>query len=409
MCRIAVISYHTSPLAMPGTRHSGGLNVYVRTVTQELGRRGHCLDIFTRRTDPHSPQVQHLAPNVRLVQLAAGPLDAEKEDLYAYLPEFVRRLVAFADADGARYDLVHSHYWLSGWAGQVLKQRWGVPHVIMFHTLGEVKLRARPEEREHPHRLAAEREIAASADRVVCPSQGEKEALVRLYGVPSGRVHVVPCGVDTALFSPRDRVQARAQLGLAVDSPVVLFVGRLEPFKGLDLLLRAHARLSLPALLLIVGGDQRDEALRERLRNLARRLGTAERVTFLDAVPHERLPLYYGAADVCAVPSHYESFGLAALESMACGTPVVACRVGGLQEVVRDRVTGFLVPRSSPDQFAARLEQLLRDPSLRDSLGRRARLVALGYQWAQVAERVEAIYREVLGPRRLVTAHGGCR
>jgi len=409
MCRIAVLSFHTSPLALPGTRHSGGLNVYVRAVSQELGRRGHCLDIFTRRSDPASPAVLELAANVRLVQLDAGPLEADKEDLYPYLPEFVRRLVAYVQAQGRGYDLLHSHYWLSGWAGQVLKERWGVPHVIMFHTLGEVKLQARPSQREPPDRLEAERQIALAADRVVCASRGEKEALVRLYGVPPERIEVVPCGVDTGLFRPLGRPQARAELGLPQEVPLVLFVGRLEPLKGLDLLLRAHARLSIPALLLIVGGDQRDEALRARLRALAQRLGTAQRVLFHPAVPHQRLPLYYSAADVCAVPSHYESFGLVALESMACATPVVASRVGGLQELVRHGQTGLLVSPAQPEPFARGLGGLLGDPALRDALGRRARLAALGYQWPQVAERVEAIYRQVLGPRRLLAAHGGCR
>ncbi len=409
MCRIAVLSFHTSPLALPGTRHSGGLNVYVRAVSRELGRRGHCLDIFTRRTDPDSPSVMELAPNVRLVQLDAGPHEADKEDLYPHLPEFVRRLASYAEARGIAYDLVHSHYWLSGWAGQMLKERWGVPHVIMFHTLGEVKLRFHPGEREHPHRLEAERQIALAADRIVCASRGERDALVRLYGVPAQRVEVVPCGVDTGLFRPLGRQRARAELGLPGDVPIVLFVGRLEPLKGLDLLLRAHARLQSPALLVIVGGDERDEALRSRLRSLGRRLGSLQRVMFLPAVPHEELPLYYSAADVCAVPSHYESFGLVALESMACGTPVVASRVGGLQELVRDGETGFLVSPARPDTFARGLERLLSDPALRDALGRRARLAALGYQWPQVAERVEAIYRQVLGPRRLLTAHGGCR
>ncbi len=409
MCRIAVLSFHTSPLALPGTRYSGGLNVYVRSVSRELGRRGHCLDIFTRRTDPVSPSVMELAPNVRLVQLEAGPPDADKEDLYPHLPEFVRRLLAHAQAEGRGYDLVHSHYWLSGWAGQVLKERWGIPHVIMFHTLGEVKLRFHPGEREHPHRLEAERQIALAADRIVCASRGEKEALVRLYGVPPERVEVVPCGVDTGLFRPLGRASSREALGLPGDLPIVLFVGRLEPLKGLDLLLRAHARLSVPARLVLVGGDERDEALRQRLRALARRLGSEGHVHFLPAVPHERLPLYYSAADVCAVPSRYESFGLVALESMACGTPVVASRVGGLQELVRHGETGFLVSPAQPEPFARCLERVLCDGELREALGRRARLLALGYQWPQVAERVEAIYRQVLGPRRLLAAHGGCR
>ncbi|GBD14170.1 D-inositol 3-phosphate glycosyltransferase [bacterium HR25] len=408
MCRIAVLTYHSSPLALPGTRDSGGMNVYVREVGKELGRRGHCLDIFTRRAAPDSPAVQPLAGNVRLVQIEAGPWEADKEDLYTYLPQFVRGVMAFAEREGRAYDLVHSHYWLSGWAGQLLKERWRLPHVMMFHTLGEVKSLTMGQ-REPAHRIRAERELARGADRIICPSQDERRMLERLYGVEGERIRVVPCGVDARLFHPADKAAARARLGLPDDLPLVLFVGRLEAIKGLDLLLRAFALLQTPARLLIVGGDERDDERRQRLERLARALSIRERLEFRPAVPHEELPLHYNAADVCAVPSYYESFGLVALEAMACGVPVVASGVGGLRDTVLDGETGYLVPTPQPRSFARRLEALLADAALRQRLGEAARRQVARYDWQRVADGVESTYRELLGHRHPTYVHGGCR
>jgi len=400
MCNIAVISVHTSPLARPGTRDSGGMNVYIRELSRQLCRRAHTMDIFTRRTDPDSPQVVEIDERTRVIQVQAGPFDAEKGSLYRHLPQFRSGLIRFQEEQGRAYDLIHSHYWLSAWVGQALKARWSVPHVIMFHTLGEAKNRAHLSEREPDYRIAGERLVAQGADRIICASEGERKVLIEHYGVSPLRAVQVPCGVDTDHFRPRSRAAARRRLGLPVDEPLVLYVGRIVPLKGIDILLRAAAEMEGRFGLLVVGGDSKDARRKSELRSLAEEMGITERVFFQDAVSHQQLPLYYNAADICVVPSYYESFGLVALEAMACGVPVVASRVGGLLETVRDGETGYLVPWRCPEPFAERLEMLLANEPLRRSLGRRARAAVERFRWAEVAARVEDVYHELVSQYR---------
>ncbi len=400
MCNIAVVSVHTSPLARPGTRDSGGMNVYIRELSREMGRRAHTMDVFTRRVDPEIPQITVIDERTRVIQIEAGSPGAGKASLRDHLPDFRDGVLAFQASEDRVYDLVHSHYWLSGWVGQGLKAVWEVPHVIMFHTLGEAKNRHHLSEREPEYRIDGERLVAQSVDRVICAGAGEKEMLVNVYGVPANRIAVVPCGVDTERFRVMDRARVRRRLGLAIDEPVILFVGRIEPLKGIDVLLRAAAQLDGRFRLLIVGGDANDAERKGELTALASELGIFSRVTFLDAVPHGDLPLYYGAADICVVPSYYESFGLVAVEAMACGVPVVASRVGGLKETVQDGQTGYLVPWRCPEPFAERLELLLNNESLRRSLGREARAAAERFRWSEVAARVEDVYHELVSQYR---------
>ena len=407
MCNIAVVSVHTSPLARPGTRDSGGMNVYIRELSREMGRRAHTMDVFTRRTDPNTPEVTVIDERTRVIQIDAGSPGAEKVSLRRFLPEFRDGVLAFQQREGRPYDLVHSHYWLSGWVGQTLKTAWQVPHVIMFHTLGEVKNRHHLDEREPDYRIDGERLVAHGVDRVICASQGEKEMLGTLYGVPASRISVVPCGVNTDVFRPADKAGARRRLGLSPRESVVLFVGRIEPLKGIDVLLRAVSHLDGRFRVLVIGGDRKDLARRSELADLASQLGLGSKVTFLDALPHDDLPLYYNAADVCVVPSYYESFGLVAVEAMACGVPVVASRVGGLKETVQDGQTGYLVPWLCPEPFAERLELLLNNEPLRRSLGREARAAAERYRWSEVATRVEDVYHDLVSQYRgvVVGAH----
>lgn len=400
MCNIAVISVHTSPLALPGTRDNGGMNVYIRELSREMGNRGHTMDIFTRRVDSDSPQVFRLDERTRVVQIEAGPLDASKRSLKRYLPEFIDGVLEFQRRDGQQYDLVHSHYWLSGQVGRRLKEEWGTPHVVMFHTLGEAKNRHHLEEREPKYRIEAEGEIAQAADRVICASEGECELLSQVYATPSSRISVVPCGVDTDQFRPGDREAARRRIGLESDEPVVLYVGRIERLKGIDVLVRAASQVESCYQLVILGGDAKDAERKRGLMKLARDLGVCQRIHFLDAVPHEELPLYYSAADICVVPSYYESFGLVAVEAMACGVPVIASRVGGLKDTVQDGRTGYLVPWRCPEPFAEKLELLLSNDSLRRSMGAEAREFARRYDWPEVAAGVEAVYHELVSAYR---------
>lgn len=395
--RIAQVSAHTSPLAPLGGRETGGMNVYVLELSRELARLGIEVDIFTRLDGP-LPMVEQIAPGLRLVRLRAGPAEPiEKETIAGHLEEFAAGLLAFAAQEPRPYDLVHSHYWQSGLAASALSHAAHIPHVAMFHTLGEVKNRARISEEEPGERIRREREIAAEAAGILTASEHEGLLLRRYYGARAESIHRVPCGIDTELFRPRDRAVARATLGLPADAPVILWVGRLEKLKGVDILVEAMGQLAeRDFTLLIVGGDQRAEGLRADLEEQANAAGIARNLRFEGAVAHDELPEYYSAADICVVPSYYESFGLVAVEAMACGTPVVASRVGGLVSTVEDGVTGYLIPWRCPEPFAEKIEVLLGNPELRANFGRAARRSVERFAWPRVGVQVAAFYNHVL-------------
>jgi D-inositol-3-phosphate glycosyltransferase len=405
MYHIAVLSYHTSPLAPLGGRDTGGMNVYVRELTRELAERGHAVDVFTRRSSADAPDIQAMPGGGRLVRIDAGPPHAlAKARLAEHVGAFAEGVAAFAEAAGISYQVIHSHYWLSGLAGEQLKARWRAPHVTMFHTLGGAKNSARLSEHEPDARLEGERAVAAVADRIVCTSHEEQQALARDDGVAPERIAIVPCGVNLDLFRPISRSAARKQLGIGDGERILLFVGRVEPLKGIDILLGAAARLEVEGdsdcFVMVVGGDaSAPSGELAHLRGLASELGIAERVSFLGAIDHEQLPLYYNAADVCVVPSFYESFGLVALEAMACGIPVVASRVGGLRGTVRDGETGYLIPWRCPEPFAERLELLMANEELRRAFGVAAREAVERYRWSNVADAVLDAYAELIEGR----------
>lgn len=375
------------------------MNVYIREVAQELGRRGIGVDIYTRYHDLNDPQIIPLGDHARVIHIKAGHYADPKEILPKHLPEFVCGVLDFTALEGLSYNAVHSHYWLSGRVGIILGRHWDVPHVITFHTLSEVKLRARVGESEPAQRSTGERKVVAAADRVVAFSQHEREALVRLYDATYENVEVIPCGVDTELFRPMDSEQAKRDLGLEGER-VVLYVGRLEPLKGVDILLRAVAELDGPNFVrtLIVGGDPGNDSEMQRLKALSEELGISSRVSFLGRMEQQDLPTYYNAADICVVPSYYESFGLVALEAMACGTPVIASRVGGLPTIVKDSVTGFLIPWQCPEPFADALDVLLGSQTMRKAMGEASRKAALDLGWPVVADRLIALHRELTAP-----------
>ncbi|MGD9891493.1 MAG: glycosyltransferase [Dehalococcoidia bacterium] len=405
--RIALISAHTSPLATIGGRQTGGMNVYVRETAAELARLGHAVDVFTR-DDGSMPAIQSPASGVRVIALEAGPCaPVEKEDLPQHLPGFLNALRAFREREGLRYGAVHSHYWMSGWVARHLQRLWDVPHIAMFHTLGEVKRRARVEERESDYRIETERAVVATADRIVVASTHEKGQLIRLYGAADQRVAVIPCGVNLDRFRPQDKASARAALGLPQERDIVLFVAaRLEPLKGLEILIDAVAELedSTPDLV-IVGGDQRASSYVAGLKTQAERAGLGDRVRFAGAVAQESLPDYYSAADVCVVPSYYESFGLVALEAMACGTPVIASRVGGLTGTIRDGESGYLIPWRCPQPFADKIDLLLTNDELRRALGAAAEERAQRFHWSAVAEELSTLYCQTIDERAAEGCH----
>ena len=401
--RIAMISVHTSPLAPLGGPETGGMNVHVLEVSRELGARGYAVDVYTRWASPGAPEVQPFGPNARVIHIDAGPrATIAKDAIGELLFEFEGGVLAFAEREGLSYDMVHSHYWMSGAVGTRLAERWDVPHITMFHTLGEVKNRARGTEHEPAARIRAEAEVARSADRIVAATEHERGLLTSLYGADPTRIAVVPCGVDLDLFSPMEKARARRALGLRDTERIILFVGRIEPLKGIDVLISAAAQLHEDEnfRVLIVGGDARAEAEVAQLRALAERLDVDHHVSFVGAVAHDEFPLYYNAADVSVEPSYYESFGLVAVESMACGTPVVASRVGGLASTISDGETGYLIPWRCPEPFAERLELLLDNDELRASFGRAGREAVERYRWANVAQATAELYEEVFALAR---------
>ncbi len=401
--RVAVLSFHTSPLAPLGGAATGGMNVYVREVSARLARDGASVDVFTRREHVETPAVVEFAPGARLIQIEAGAVaPLHKHELIALTSEFARGVAAFAASEGVRYDVLHSHYWLSGVAGEELAADWDVPHLGMFHTLGEIKLRARASEHEPAERLAGERRLVQSLDKVVAATEYERRLLRQIYRVPAAQIEVIPLGVDPERFAPGSREEARLALGMPVGERVILAVGRVEPLKGLDILIRAFGELTdrSGVRLVIVGGDESARPEFDRLEAIADEVGVRDAVTFTGAVEHHLLPDYYRAADVVVMPSFAESFGLVAVEAMACGVPVVASRVGGLASTVADGRTGYLVPWRCPEPFAEKIELLLRNEPLRDALGAAGVERMRDYSWDAVAGELAALYTSVIRAHR---------
>jgi D-inositol-3-phosphate glycosyltransferase len=397
------------------------MNVYVRDLARELTRRGHRVDVYTRSQDPtvprivsgngHSPTLdpshaEGVGRGGRVIHVPAGPEQPYSKHLvYDHLPEFVDGVLAQAEADGVRYDVLHSHYWLSAVAARELRQRWGTPIVHMFHTLGKMKnaVAQRAEERETSRRIEVEGEIMHFADALVAATPVEEEQLVRLYDADPSRIHVISPGVDVERFYPIPPAHAKEHVGLCPERNTILFVGRIEPLKGIDNLLRAIAIVvgKRPGLreglcVPIVGGDpdcvRRDDEM-ARLQVLREELGIGDVVTFLGARDQDSLPYCYSAAEMVVMPSDYESFGMVALEAMACGTPVIASDVGGLSYLVRHGRTGYRVPARDPRALADKITRLLTDEGLRRRIGQRAVCWAESYAWPRIADRIEALYR----------------
>jgi D-inositol-3-phosphate glycosyltransferase len=414
--RLAVISLHTSPLAQPGTGDGGGMNVYVRELTSALARVGVVCDVYTRAWSDDLPATVDVEPGFRVHHVPAGPMaPVAKEHLPELVGEFTEAVATsmqLAEAvDGRPFDAVHANYWLSGLVGHRLKHELDLPLVSTFHTLARVKAEASPEEvsTDEPHRRAeAEAAIMACSEIVLASCSVEADQLVTYYGAAPERVRVVAPGVDHAFFAPGDRVQARRAVGLAVEEPLVLFVGRIQPLKGVAVAVEAVARLRRAggARLVVVGGPSgpRGHAHLDEVRALVDRLGLADRVTFVAPQPHELLSSYYRAADVCVVPSRSESFGLVALEAAACGTPVVAAAVGGLTTLVEHEVTGLLVDPVTPSTVASAVDAVLGDPDRAARLGVSAAARSQRYTWRRAAQVLRTTYDQ-LADQRLV----GCR
>jgi D-inositol-3-phosphate glycosyltransferase len=374
------------------------MNVYVRQLAAALGDMGMQIDIFTREHADVSNRIETIGPNVRVIHIKAGEPEAHVGELYAHLPEFLEQVNTFTKEQGLEYDVVHSHYWLSSWVGREMSQAMGVPHLVTFHTLALLKMQSRAGEMEQAERPVVEAEVMATADRIIAFSPHERDAMVRLYGADASRVSLVPCGVDLSVFRPLDRKMARERLGLNGDK-ILLYVGRVEPLKGLELLVETAAQIDSEegVRVMVVGADVNGNGEIDRVKLLAKERDLEDQIDFVGQVDHNELPLYYNAADVCVVPSYYESFGLVALEAMACGIPVVAARVGGLSTIIQHGSTGYLKPWRCPDAFANSVEMIISSDGLQQSLGEAARKRAEGMGWDNVAAMIWDEYAVLTG------------
>lgn len=391
---IAMISAHSSPIGELGTQDTGGMSVYIRQVASELGKLGHRVDIFTRMQMPQGEQIVQLAENVRLIFLPAGTKGPiHKWALRSHLKDFFEEIQKFRAAQQLHYDLIHSHYWLSGLVGTLAKAHWKIPHVMLFHTLGILKNLSVGSEREPEFRLRAERELAGTCDRIIAFTDQERLDLICCCGAPAEKIGVVPCGVDLNLFRPMNKGWARSILGFSSEERIVLFVGRFDSVKGLDRLLVAISRLpSHDRLrLLLIGGSGEKTPEQTELQRLSKTLSIAHLVSFAGRIPQEQLPPYYSAADLLVLPSCYESFGLVALEALACGTPVVATQVGAMPRIIRNGINGRLVENGSPEVLAHSIRNTLEEAALFSPQAIRASVA--GFEWRKIALGVLEEYR----------------
>ncbi len=402
--RIAMLSAHSCPVGKLGTRDTGGMSVYIREIASELGKQGHLVDVYTRVHDPEDRQIYELNQNARLIHLRAGEdEEIHKLAVYSYLPDFVGNLENFRKQNYLQYDLIFSHYWLSALAGTYLQEWWHVPHITMFHTLGAVKnainerARLALGEAEPELRIKTERDLVQKCHHIIAPTEKEKKELIQYYGASLRKISVVPCGVNLEQFKILDKAQARQYLSFDNDK-IILFVGRIDPLKGIDKLIKALSYLrNIPRLkLMVIGGGERSQHEIEQLQKLAFNLKVQDSVTFLDLVKHEQLPYFYSASDACVVPSYYESSGLVALESLACGTPVVATAVGNHKNVIREGETGYVIRDNNPHLLADKIALLLSQPSTDTKSAQLIRATVNKFSWSHIAEAVVRDCRLVL-------------
>jgi D-inositol-3-phosphate glycosyltransferase len=388
--KIAMLSVHSCPVGDLGSKDTGGMSVYIRELSHRLGVQGNMVDVYTRIHDPKDPIIEELGPQARLIHLKAGPeAKIDKLKVYSALPEFIFHLENFWKNNGLRYDIVFSHYWVSGLVGEQLQQKWWTPFIMMYHTLGVVKNAVGIGEAEPELRIVSEEESVRKSRRILVPTEREKQNIMRYYKALPNKIGITPCGVNLELFRPVDRSLARKKLGIS-DEKILLFVGRIDPLKGIDRLLKTMIYLQAykGLRLIIIGGDEHSRREVGKLKKLVGELEIGKSVTFQGIVKQDLLVDYYNAADICVVPSYYESFGLVALEALACGTPVVATDVGDMRHIIHQGETGYVVEDNTPEKLAAAIERLLNKPDLDQKTIRINRASVARYNWTTVAELV---------------------
>ncbi len=395
--RMAFLSIHSSPMGRAGSKDTGGMSTYLLGLSGALGEEGHRVDLFTRVAEPDDQAIESIAPNVRLLRPDDGLGNLRKEEQYPHCKRIATAIDQFCRREGTTYDLIFSHYWISGCVGDILGKKWSVPHLVMFHTLGWAKNETCPGENEPYERLQEEERLAVTCDLVITAAEQEKESLLDYYGLSPEKVKNISCGVNRSLFKPLDRGAARRRAATSGEK-IILTAGRIEPVKGLDLLIEAAALLPEEDnyRLYIAGGDEQSREQVVRLKETAAALGLAGKADFKGVIEHNLLPLYYNAAAVTVLPSHYESLGLVALESIACGTPVVAGPVGILPELInphKPEAVGRLIGDRRPERWAAAIREMLIRPGPIDAA--RIEETLSDFSWLAAARKLVRLCRNL--------------
>jgi D-inositol-3-phosphate glycosyltransferase len=408
-----MLSIHSNPIGDLGTNDTGGMSVYIRELARELGKLGHRIDIYTRLRNGRYQPVIDLFKKVRLIHLGIpNNGNLSRLALYPYLPDFFKLMEDFRSHESIEYDLIHSHYWLSGRLGNLAQELWDRPHFVTLHTLGEVKNRTGVGLPEPDLRIAAEKELVKTCDRILASTGREKDSLVRYYGVSGEKIGVVPCGVNLDLFNPQEKQTARKQLGFDPDDIILLYVGRFEPLKGIERLLEAmsHLKSHRRLRLVLVGGDGKDAPESRILRQKAVDSGIKDKVRFAGRIEQKYLPPYYSSADVLVISSHYESFGLVGLEALACGRPVVSTPVGAMESLIKQSQAGRVVSDTMPRSLADGIQSIIANSTPPPDEIRKS---VLEYSWSNVAAAILKEYETAIRQRsfeddRLVSARACC-
>ncbi|PJF41672.1 MAG: glycosyltransferase family 1 protein [Chloroflexi bacterium] len=406
--KLILLSVHASPLARAGGPKMGGMNIYIREIAKQMAARGIKVDIYTRRYNADLPEVDDsLGENIRVIHIAAGPpILLPPEDIYQHLSEFAAGVIAFTTKKTIVYDYIYSHYWLSGWVANKLREVWGIPFAQMFHTLGQMKnriIKGYPTTILPDIRVTVENQVIEWADRIIVATPAEYTQLLWLYRADRRKISILSPGVDTTIFQPIPTAEAKQKIGIEDNTHLLLYVGRLEPLKGIDTILEAlhHIKNHNPQILdnvrcLIIGGDNRSSDAQEiaGLKALREQLQLNDIVEFIGAKDHALLPYYYAAATVVIMPSDYESFGMVAVEAMASGTPVIASEVGGLAYLVRNDETGFLIPTREPMTLAERIVNIISNPQKVAQMRQAAIETAKQYAWPTIAAKLIDIFQQ---------------
>jgi len=394
---LLVISFHTCPLSPLGTESAVGMNVYISKLSIALEKLGFSIDIITKKHRECTEDVVYLSKQTKVIHLSSIPLNIKKNKLYHYLDQFEKSIMDFIATTNNDYDLIHSHYWLSGMIGVNLSKNLNINNITTFHTLAEIKNKTAGQEKESLIRSNYEDTIIKNADKIVVSTKHEMNVLQNSYDVNSTKVEIIEPGVDLDLFKPQNKNDSKKLLGL-INEPVLLYVGRIDPIKGLSVLIEAMNLLNYKdrPKLLVIGDNNQSNPTMLNVLEIIERYELQEDVVFIGATEQSNLPLYYNAADICVIPSHYESFGLVALEAMACNTPVIGTKVPGLESIITDQINGLLIIPNSPQILAEKIKLLISDKDLAKLISQNGLKKSMEMTWDSTAEKITYLYRSLI-------------